>query len=256
MTLSMFVVFHDTVYAPNTAAFTADEVRACFTWAAVNEKIPKTVPDCIPRDLIVEEWALSDHDPTYQMLNYNENSFILHAFHNRSDLLRGIQHVGFSQYDHEFTREFMDVVHATANDASLAVGFFPSRIDDIVFVERPGKITADWMTLFFSEYNAYHGTALSVDDLRDIPICLLNTYVVPTWFFADMVRFVKTLFPKFLRALQWNPRHFGGSLERAFGLTIACAAAEKKINLMLAVGAILNRTDQRFYDPFRDGPAK
>jgi len=71
----------------------------------------------------------------------------------------------------------------------------------------------------------------TLESLSKVPLALLHTFIMPTWFFLHIMPFVENLTPEILRVLNWETRHLAGTLERVFALCISCGIIEGKLNL-------------------------
>ena len=72
----------------------------------------------------------------------------------------------------------------------------------------------------------------TIESVSKLPLALLHTFIMPTWFFLHIMPFVENLTPEILRALNWETRHLAGTLERVFALCISCGILEKKLSLI------------------------
>jgi hypothetical protein len=84
-----------------------------------------------------------------------------------------------------------------------------------------------------------------------MPLFLLHTFIVPSWFFAHIMEFVEWNLPQILRGLKWDTRHLAGTLERVFALCISCGILEGKLQNVLGLNNIKNMDNQRLPDSFR-----
>jgi hypothetical protein len=72
--LNFNIVFHKNLYKSNTDGFTPDELRAWFTFVAVNEQIVKRDYEWLKDQNVIAEYELDHYNPAYQMLHYQQNS--------------------------------------------------------------------------------------------------------------------------------------------------------------------------------------
>jgi hypothetical protein len=224
--LSFFIVFHDNVFQENTSEFTEGEIKEFFTWVAVNEKIPKEFPSWIPT--LLKEWTMKKHSPLYQMLNFYQNSVFYHLAWNKEVI--DSKYIGFGQYDMKISAgEFRQVYQMIQNDADKI--FAPFLYEFHALYSNP--INKDgWISSFLHPYNEYFGKDHTLDSVSKVPLALLHTFIMPTWFFLHIMPFVENLTPIILRELNWETRHLAGTLERVFALCISCGILEGKIQLI------------------------
>ena len=214
-TLSFFVIYHDHVFRDNTALI-EDEI----TWIAVNEKIPKKFPL-----RVIKEWEMPKHSPLFQMLNFYQNSVFYHLAWNKEFI--DSRYIRFAQYDMKIDatefRQVCDVIKDDMADKVFAPFLYEFKaLDNYV----------DWMTCFVNPYNKFFGMNHTLESLSKLPLSLLHTFIMPTWFFLHIMPFVENLTPEILRGLNWDTRHLAGTLERVFALCISCGILEGKLHLI------------------------
>lgn len=223
-TLTFHIIFHTKLYKDNLNGFTPDEIKNWFSWVAVNEKIPKAIPDWVPSDQLIFEYKLKNYSPFYQMLYFYQNSFFFHLLMN-PELLNS-RYVGFGQYDMKFNaHNFRSVIQSLENDSGdKIVGFFPYKSDGH-FTDNPENEEL-YNKCFIEPYRKYYHISHTLSSLSKWPIFLIHTYILPTWFFKQMMEFIDWNIPTIMKSLNWNVRHLSGTLERILGLCI-CAGLEE-----------------------------
>lgn len=97
MSLEIFVIFHKK-YFPEMYEELDDEERACLTFVAVNENIPKDEP--LPEKYI-KEWELPIYHKEWQENNWMNGGVNHHIVMNR---LSNADYIGFVQYDMKFPK--------------------------------------------------------------------------------------------------------------------------------------------------------
>jgi len=245
-TLTFYIVFHDTVYKENTESFSKDSLKKFIKWVAVNEKIPKTIPDWIPTECLIKEWQMKHHSPLYQMLNFYQNSTFLHLFWNKE--YKNSKYVGFGQYDMSIDAKGFEELESilSKTEHTLCGAFvFPFAVLFDPFDRQ------FWQENFITPYNKFYNTQHTYDTLEKMPLFLLHTFIMPSWFFAHMMEFVEHNIPQILRGLKWETRHLAGTLERVFALFISCGILEGKLQNILGLNNIKNMENQRLQDSFR-----
>jgi hypothetical protein len=246
--LNFFIFFHDTTFQENTSDFTSQELSNMFTWFAVNEKIPKRNLSWIPPDSLLYEYKLKIHSPLYQMLNFYQNSAFFHLYWNKE--LINSKYIGFGQYDMKMSAPSMRELYSLIeNDtADKVIIAFPYSINYLSSDLIPPH---SWVTTFFTPYNEYYGTSHTLKTIETLPLALLHTFIIPTWFFLHMMPFVEHLLPRILETLQWDTRHLAGTLERVFALCISCAITEGKFRHILKLEGIEHVDNQHSEDILR-----
>lgn len=224
--LTFFIVFHDHVFRENTSEFSEGELKEFFTWVAVNEKVPKNFPTWIPN--LLAEWKMKKHSPLFQMLNFYQNSVFYHLAWNKEHI--DTKYIGFGQYDMKMSApEFRQMYQAISSDMANKI-FAPFLYDFNALYSSPINQNG-WISCFLNPYNEFFGMNHTIESLSKVPLALLHTFIMPTWFFLNIMPFVENLTPEILRALNWETRHLAGTLERVFALCISCGIVEGKLNL-------------------------
>jgi hypothetical protein len=245
--LKIYIVFHKELFVKNTKDFSKQEIQEYFRWVAVNEKIPKQIPDWISEDIVLYEYKMKNHCPLYQMLNFYQNSVFFHLYKNPH--LVTSRYIGFGQYDMSIQGDaFRDCINSLqSTQKDKIVGFFIyeyAALNNLLQEEH-------WERVFFAPYREYYGTKVFLKDIYHLPLCLLHTFILPSWFFFHMMPFVEKILPKLLKELNWNTLHLAGTLERVFALCINCAIFEGKINILLQSRAMNHEEAQHMEDELR-----
>lgn len=224
--LTFFIIFHDNVFQENTSDFTDDEIKEFFTWVAVNEKVPKVFTNAL------KEWEMPKHSPLFQMLDFYQNSFFYHLAWNKEFI--DSKYIGFGQYDMKMSApEFRQVYKAIQNDTANKI-FAPFLYEfNALYCNPIGK--DGWIT-FLNHYNEFFGMSHTLDAVSKLPLALLHTFIMPSWYFLHIMPFVEKTTPLVLKQLNWETRHIAGSLERVFALAISCGILEGKIQLISLKG--------------------
>lgn len=245
--LVIYIIFHKGLYEENTAGFSKEELEV-FRWVAVNEKIEKEIPEWLPKHLLLHEYKMTAHDPFQQMNNFYQNSVFFHLYNNPHMICSS--YVGFAQYDTKFNRESLLSTKALIeqNPEDRVCGFaFPAGIEHLY-----NGIVADdfWQGVFLKEYNSFYDKKHSMEQLEQLPLFLLHTFIIPTEFFLMMMPFIEGFLPSTMRALTWDTRHLAGTLERIFALCISCGLLEGYFTRAIQFDA-QNMDEQRFTDVLR-----
>lgn len=246
--LSFFIIFHDNVFKENTSDFTEGEIKEYFTWVAVAEKIPKKIPQWILK--CVKEWEMKKHSPLFQMLNFYQNSVFYHLAWNKEHIES--RYIGFGQYDMKMNApEFRQMYQVVSSKEDIGDKIFaPFLYDFNALFSSP--ITKDgWFTSFLIPYNKFFGMSHTMESLSKMPLALLHTFIMPTWFFLHIMPFVEETTPTILKTLNWETRHLAGTLERVFALCISCGILEGKIKHLVKLQGFQHIEGQHSEDTLR-----
>jgi len=229
--LSFYIIFHKKVFPENTPDL------PCFTYLGANENIEKEVDSL--KYPVIYEYDMDGYNPMYQMLQFCDNSIILNFPSPPKPF------VGFCQYDMLINANFKSIFNYLDNHNKM-VGFFPyniATIQDIVTKDQ-------WNELLIS-YNAEYKTEHSMDTLSDTPFFLMNTYILPSWFYTKLQKQLRKFLPQILKFLNYNMRHLAGTLERTNALILACAMKEGTLIAGIS-DAITDVRQQTLFDELRD----
>ena len=244
--LTFYIVFHKIVFEENTKDFTDSEKKEMLCWIAVNEKIPKSIPDFV--EPLLYEYKMAKYNPLYQMNNFYQNSVFFHLYHNQH--LIDSEYIGFSQYDISHKADpFRKIFEIIKNDASLIFPGFIYPFECLYCVLSPDE----WKKSFVEPYNTFYGTSHTLENLQQLPLCLFHTFIMPTWYFKHMMEFVEHILPTTLKYLNWDTRHLAGTLERVIALSISCAILEGVIRPLPLEGCV-NNINQHTGDEMRGIP--
>lgn len=245
--LTFYIIYHDRVYAQNTAGFAESELEKYFTWVAVNEKIPKPSVSWIPDSCHLKEWEMMHYSPFYQMLHAYQNSVFFHLYMNQHLLTS--KYVGFGQYDMQINSDdFRSVAASLENDhGEKIVGAFLYPFEALY----SSPLDKQGWSLVVEYYNVFSGTNHKLDDMMRLPLFLMHTFIMPRWFFLHMMRCVDKILPKILMLLNWETRHLAGTLERVFALCISAGILEGKFKTVMHLKGVSHLDQQRSSDVLR-----
>ena len=242
---TLYVVYHKILHNENIQNFSEDLLNH-LCWVAVNEQIDKQIPS-YTNGRLIKEWEMKDFSPLYQMLHWQQNSFIHHLFFNK-DLIK-TKYIGFAQYDQMFLSDkFQELSQDLTDDkGDTLVGCFPypfAACCDILS-------RSDWNENIVKPYNAFYKQAHTIGELETMPMFLFHTFIIPTWFFEYMMPFIEHITPRIVKQLRWDIRHLAGTLERVFAFCLAFGMIEGKFRKVIHFKGIELRDDQRTADPIR-----
>lgn len=248
-TLSVYIVYHNNIYEQNTSTFHKDHIKQSLIWYAVNEKINKPQYPNIPEASHIKEWELPIYNPLYQMTNFYQNSAFLHIFWN--NLHTKTKYIGFAQYDMSLDANELLAVELLMKDDNANTAYVSFPYNPLILLNEL-YTDAFWEETFLKPYNTFYNTNHTFSNIMAMPLPLLHTFIIPSWFFAHMMPFVEKVIPTVLRNLQWDTRHLAGTLERIFGLCISFGIQEQKINNLVKLnGIVTDIQGQRENDSFR-----
>ena len=257
--LKIFVVFHQTLdqklIFPH---FTDAEIAQGFVFYGVN--IEKTNKKMIGKDGVENtdlantpgvtlEYQLDAYCPELQQQGYMETSCFLHILSN--NLFPDLDLIGVTQYDMRWTEKSTGLLRKIARDESqeglvnkirrlVRRAINPAFIaPQIAYAQVDGKImdstgqlspmTAsyafNWPYLIES-YNNFFGTHWSMNDLRNQPLTLWQTYLLPRPVFIKLASWLKAFVDEVTPWANKAPYEthwgvLGGYTERAEALFIA-----------------------------------
>ncbi|MBU3563879.1 hypothetical protein [Polynucleobacter sp. Tro8-14-1] len=257
--LKIFVVFHQTLdqrlIFPH---FTNAEIAQWFVFYGVN--IEKTNKKMIGKDGVENtdlantpgvtlEYQLDTYHPELQQQGYMETSCFLHILSN--NLFPDSDLIGVTQYDMRWTEKSTGLLRKIAEGKSQdglitkIKGAFRRAINpafvspQIAYAQVGGKImdstgqlspmTAsyafNWPYLIES-YNNFFGTHWSMNDLRNQPLTLWQTYLLPRPVFIKLTSWLKAFVDEVTPWANKAPYEthwgvLGGYTERAEALFIA-----------------------------------
>ena len=244
--LNFFITFHDKLFQENTSGFTPSELEA-FRWVAVNEKIPKEFPEWLPKNSLLKEYEMKVHSPLYQMLNFYQNSVFFHLYWNKE--LIDSKYIGFGQYDMSFDaekfRKITELIKEDTADKIIPVFLYPFQALCIT------KEISIWEEAFLKPYNSFYNMNHSFKDIEHIPLSLMHTFIMPTWFFLHIMPFVESNLPNLLKIMNWDTRHLGGNLERVFALCISLGIIEGKFRHLIQLYGVQHLESQHSADTLR-----
>ena len=250
-TLTFHIIFHSKVFKDNLDGFTPQEISDWISWVAVNEKIPKVIPDWIPPSQLTYEYTLPKHNPMYQMLHFYQNSFFFHLLHN-PELLTS-RYIGFGQYDMKFNaEEFRSCVKELENDtADKAIGFFPYPAN--IIIDDPGT-KEFYIDCFIKPYQKFFHITHTLEDLSKWPLFLIHTFILPTWFFKQMMEFLDWNLPTIFRCMNWESKHLAGTIERLIALFISAGIQEGRFRVVKLCKGTDHNIQQHSGDSMRNIP--
>jgi hypothetical protein len=234
--LSFYIVFHQKLFPENTPKY------SCFKYIGVNENIKKEIDLDKLQHPVIYEYDIPTYNPIYQILKLCENSVILNLPAPPTPF------IGLCQYDMRINSEEFNFIFDNLDTYKSMIGFFAYHIDTIqddVFSKK------DWEEVL-NIYNSDNKTSHTIELLEDIPFFLMNTYILPSWFFTKLQLQLKRLLPVILKLLDYNIRHMGGTLEATNALIIACAIKEGTLFCKIS-NAIQDEETQKIKDPFKHG---
>jgi hypothetical protein len=238
--LTFYIVFHELLFSENTDSFLTNDKFKTFVWIGVNERIPKTIPLIMKNYPIIYEYKMRLYNPGFQMNHFYQNSVFFHLYRNQSYLTS--KFIGFGQYDMKFSRSSIPIL-----EDDHVYGYFPYEINT-VWNYFPLDF---WKDNFLNIYNEHYGTSHTFEDLIKYPIFLYHTFIIPTSFFLHIMPFIENDTNILLKALNYNTRHIAGSLERVFGLCIACGLAEGRLKKYVIQQGVSHIKEQHSNDPLR-----
>lgn len=215
--VTFYIIFHKKIYTENTPNL------PCFHYLGANELIKKEVNINLLKHPVIYEYDISSYNSAYQMLQFRENSIILNFPPPPTPF------VGICQYDMSINEEKFKLIFQHLNGHKTMVGFFTysnNAITDILNKDQ-------WNELLYI-YNMDNNTNHNFDTLSEYPFFLMNTYILPSWFYSKLQKQLYKFLPTILKFLNYNMKHIAGTLEATNSLIIACALKEELLDGMMS----------------------
>jgi hypothetical protein len=108
-----------------------------------------------------------------------------------------------------------------------------------------------WEEVFLKKYNSFYKMNHTFKSIEHIPLSLMHTFMMPTWFFLHMMPFVESIVPSLLKMMNWDTRHLGGNLERVFALCISFGIIEGKFRQLVQLHGVQHIESQHSADVLR-----
>ena len=233
--LTFYVIFHQKIFPENIPD------NKVFKYLAANELVNKEIDANKLKHEIIYEYNTPNYNPLYQMLKFCDNSIILNIQPPPTPF------VGFCQYDMSINSDKFNPIQKYLDGNNKMIGFFPYPINVIFDILKPDQ----WNEVL-SVYNNNNNTTHLIENFTDLPFFLMNTYIIPSWFFTKIQTNLKSILPTIFKLLNYNMRHIAGTLERTNSLIIACALKEGVLKCALS-DSITDIASQKIVDPFRHG---
>jgi hypothetical protein len=244
--MEFFIVFHKSLYKDNYNSFSEIEKQRLLRFVAVNEAIPKNIPDWLPNNSLIEEYHLPIYHPLYQLNKYYQNSFLFALVDNLNVIKT--KYIGFGQYDQYLPAKlFLEIEQRIlVSETPTIYGAYPHSFETIYNLWD----TKEWNTII-DIYNKLEKTNIQYDDLKKLPLFLCHTFVLPSQIFIEIMIFVKKIESIVLQMLKYDVRHMAGTLERVIAIIISCKIIQYKL-CVCQINGIEHKIEQREPDNYRD----
>ncbi len=244
--MELYIIFHKLLFARNTEDFTIDELKNWIRWYAVNEDIPKEIPDWVPKECLIEEYKLRKYDPDQQRNKSYQNSCFFHLYWNRDQIKS--KYVGFGQYDMKIMAESIRTRITLMNEKdNYCFIMFPY---EFIHICNPVPLQR-WNTFFLEHYNKYYKTNHSFEEIANLPLALLHTFILPTPFYFDMMKFIEYVHPYIWEMIGYCSDIYAGTMERVFAICINFALIDHKFDDIFYVKGFEHNESQHMGDTDR-----
>ena len=170
MNLKIFNIWHEKIFDELLNNVPWDD-RDDIIMYGVNENIPKISLG----DLL--EYELKIYNPKLQALGFCQTSCLYHVYKNK--LYEGLDYIGFCQYDMKFEKDTISDIKNT--DAETI--FHDLTLSCTKALEDH---STDWDSVFDS-YSSFFNEKIKKEDIIDIHLPLLHTFVIPVKMFVRMM---------------------------------------------------------------------
>jgi hypothetical protein len=138
------------------------------------------------------------------------------------------------------------------DSADKVVTLFPYPPEGVIFGSP--ELETYFTETFIKPYEQYTHITHSLESLAKWPLFLMHSFIVPSWFFKQMMEFMEWNLPTILKSLDWNLQHLAGTLERLFALCISAGIEEGRFRKVLHIRKTDHNGAQHSGDPFRNIP--
>ena len=226
--LSYHILFNQKVF-PLYDSFT-DEEKQVFVYTAFNETMSKEYAEFI-RSQLIQEWTLPVYTPLFSLSKMYLHSPYFHLAKNPQLLQR--RYIGFGMCDHKINVDDFRKVLSTLQSTSDALCGSVLQPIKMVFEPLPPN---SWEKIIIEPMNRLTPTEppLTLSDVIRHPIFLMNTFIVPTPIFIEMMNFIETnCLRVIMQILHWNPEKCTSILERCMGLYLAICCHQKRFSTVV-----------------------
>jgi len=248
MALSYLILFHKSL-PYNTQVFTEEEQKS-FLYCAINDSIPKQVPNWALKQLLIEWEASAYYNPLYQMNRMSYCSIFFHLA--RQPELIQTPYIGFGQYDQHIDpttyREAVSLLNKTPNALCGAFPLTGKKICEFITLQG-------WDNLLIQPLNKlYPQSPITFDELVRQPVFGMNTFILPKSIFIDMMRFVETyIFKNLLIMIKYDTSNISTCLSYVFGLYLAYCIHHGKFSdvFMYKVSYVVEQCEPEVSQPYQ-----
>jgi len=240
------VIFHERLYAEHYNELSLDDMKKHIRFVGVNELYAKTIPESLPREIIVYEKDFPGYNPLLQMNRYYESSVMFHLFRH-PELLQGVDFVGFCQYDMNFPKTSMDQIKAIRNyDTTLVC---QSESNPNLIFSNPYTIQ-DWEKVV-AHFNSSHATNFTLQDLGRFPMVLYHSYGMSKKNFLTMMKWIESVQPLMLSLLKFDKKHLCGTIERFYGVYITFHTVMGTFQNRIVLQGMDHINEKKYQDPVK-----
>ncbi len=193
---------------------------------------------------------------------YTESEVIYNIYKN-SDILNGVDYVGFTHYDIDFTPISDNSLQNNFNQAdviNLQPYAFREDFDQKILmdIDQPNRLKGKGKNCYlsiFDDFNQYHDSAHSINQyLNNAQINLCSSYIVKKSIFNEMMVFISSIIESGkLDSYDTNHKHRiqGGLLERYYAVWFLLKQT-KSLNLKLVHHFIQTKKQESLFNQFKN----
>jgi hypothetical protein len=149
------------------------------------------------------------------------------------------------KFNAEDFRKVTKVINEDTADKIIPVFLYPFQA--LCITEQ----MPEWEEVFLKPYNSFYKMNHTFKSIEHVPLSLMHTFIMPTWFFLHIMPFVESILPNVLKMMNWETRHLAGNLERIFALCISFGIIEGKFRQLVQLQGVQHVDFQHSADALR-----
>ncbi len=247
----LFVIFHKAILPACYVDCSDEDLERYVRFYAVNETIPKEIPERFAR-WVIHEKDLPVYDPSLQVNRFCESSAFAHVYMNQDTLIKDIPYVGFFHYDMRFTA---DLFRSLEHNIAYATERGDSPLFPLMCHEGRPHITQVFSLNvwdeFLSCYRTLNGSPRTIFDIVDAPLPFYHTYVMQRAQLSRLVGYMTCIIPAMFQLLGTHLEPVPMLLERFHALMLGLERMDGIVPIWIPLSGVTH--DPELRDAWRDG---